>query len=357
MPVPDQRDPGLTCSLLQGWLRDRLPPAEGLIVTGLRTPSGSGFSGETLLFDAEWTERGVRRRQPLVARVAPTAYRLFPEPRFEDQCRVMRILGGQTDVPMPAVRWFEPGQDPLGAPFVIVDQVPGLVPCDVPTYHQEGWVADASPAERARMWWGALEVLARIHRLDVDGLGLRFVDRPEHGRTGLDQQLGYYERFLAWAGAGELPDAREALAWLRARQPDEAGPPCLLWGDARIGNVIFRDFEPRAVLDWEMVTLGQPEVDLAWFLYFDRHHSEGYATPRLAGLPSADETVARYERLLGRPMRDLAYYEVFAAMRFAVIMARLGVLFMEFGMLPPGSDYPTTNTAAMLLRVILEARC
>jgi aminoglycoside phosphotransferase (APT) family kinase protein len=356
MPVPDLRDPGLTCSLLQGWLRDRLPRARDLIVSGLRTPSGSGFSGETLLFDAEWTERGVRRQESLVARVAPTAYRLFPEPRFEDQCRVMRILSRETDLPLPAVRWFEAGTDPLGAPFVVMDQVAGQVPGDMPTYHQEGWVVEASPADRARMWWGALDVLARIHRLDVDALGVRFVDRPELGRTGLDQHLGYYERFLAWAGAGELPDARAALDWLRANQPDETEPPCLLWGDARIGNVIFRDFEPRAVLDWEMVTLGQPEMDLAWFLYFDRQTSEGYATARLAGFPSREETVARYERLLGRPMRDLAYHEVFAALRLAVIMARMGVLFEEFGLLPPGSDFATTNTAARLLRVVLDQR-
>jgi len=358
MPVPDQRDPGLTCSLLQGWLRDRLPRARDLVVSGVRTPSaGSGFSSETLLFDAAWTEDATPLRVALVARVAPTAYRLFPDPRFEDQCRVMHILDRDTDVPLPAVRWFEVGSEPLGAPFIVMDHVAGLVPGDVPPYHQDGWVVQASPAERERLWWGAVDVLAGIHRLDVDALGLRFVDRPEYGRTGIDQQLGYYERFLEWAGAGELPDARRALAWLRARQPDEVGRPSLLWGDARIGNVIFRDCEPRAVLDWEMVTLGQPEVDLAWFLYFDRHHSEGSGTTRLAGFPSAGETVARYERLLGRPMRDLDYYEVFAALRFAIIMARLGVLFMEVGWLPPGSDFPTTNTAAMLLRVILEQRC
>ena len=357
MPVPDQRDPGLTCSLLQGWLSDRLPRAQDLTVSGLRTPSGSGFSGETLLFEARWTEGGTPRREPLVARVAPTAYRLFPEPRFEDECRVMRILGRETDIPLPAVRWFEAGSDLLGAPFLVMDHVAGQVPGDVPTYHQEGWVADASPADRARLWWGGLDVLARIHRLDVEALGLGFVDRPELGRTGIDQQLGYYERFLDWAGAGELPDAREALAWLRSRQPDEAGPRSLLWGDARIGNVIFQDFEPRAVLDWEMVTLGQPEVDLAWFLYFDRHHSEGSATRRLDGFPGREETVARYQRLLGRPMRDLDYYEVFAAVRFAIIMARLGVLFVEFGLLPEDSDFSTTNTAVMLLRVILDGRC
>ena len=269
----------------------------------------------------------------------------------------MRILSRETDLPLPGVRWYEAGSDPLGAPFVVMDQVAGLVPADNPTYHQDGWVVAASPADRARMWWGSLDILARIHELDVDSLGVRFVDRPELGRTGIDQQLGYYERFVEWAEAGELPDVRAALAWLRDRQPEEAGPPRLLWGDARLGNVIFRDYEPRAILDWEMVTLGQPEIDLAWFLYFDRHHSEGSAAARLAGFPSREETVARYERLLGRPMRDLDYYEVFAAMRFAVIMARLGVLFEEFGMLPRGSEFSTTNTAARLLGLILERRC
>ena len=353
MPVPDQRDPALTCALLQAWLSERLPHAGDLTVSGLRTPAASGFSGETLLFEAGWTEGGAPRRQPLVARVAPTAYRLFPEARFEDQVRVMRVLAGETDVPAPAVRWYEPAAEPLGAPFVVMDHVAGLVPSDMPTYHQDGWVVDAGPADRARMWWGALEVLARIHRLDVAALGLGFVDRPEFGRTGIDQQLGYYERFLDWSGAPELPAARAALAWLRAERPAEAEPR-LLWGDARIGNVIFRDYEPCAVLDWEMVTLGQPEVDLAWFLYLDRHHSEGSGTRRLDGFPSREETVARYEELLGRPMRDLGYYEVFAALRFAVIMARLGVLFVEFGLLPAESDFSTTNTAARLLAVILE---
>jgi aminoglycoside phosphotransferase (APT) family kinase protein len=358
MPVPEQRSPGLTASTLRGWLRRRLVDADDLTVTGLRTPSGgSGFSSETLLFEAEWTERGALRRQPLVARVAPTRYRLFPDPRFEDQCRVMQILDRETDVPLPALRWYEPDPDLLGAPFVVMDQVAGLVPGDTPTYHQDGWVSEAEPAERARMWWSSVDVLARIHRLDVDALGLGFVDRPEFGRTGLDQQLGYYERFLAWTGAGDLPVASTALAWLRANQPVEAGPPCLLWGDARLGNMIFRDFEPQAVLDWEMVTLGQPEVDLAWFLYFDRHHSEGSATTRLPGFPGPEETVARYEELLGRPMRDLAYYEIFAALRFAVIMARLGRLFVDFGLLPADSDFSATNTAMRLLGIILDTRC
>src|SRR5207302_4795251 len=139
---------------------------------------------------------------------------LFPDPRFEDCCRVMRILDRDTDVPVPAVRWYEPDPAALGAPFIVMDHVAGQVPGDQPTYHQEGWVVEAPPAARERMWWSSLDVLARVHRLDVDALGLGFVSRPEYGRTGIDQQLGYYERFLAWTGA-DLPAARAALAWLR----------------------------------------------------------------------------------------------------------------------------------------------
>ena len=345
----------MTCERLTAWLGERLPGAEHVKVSELRTPSLSGFSSETLLFDAEWADDGVRHRQGLVARVAPTAYRLFPDPRFEDCCRVMRILDRDSDLPLPAVRWYEADAGTLGAPFVVMDQVAGHVPSDQPTYHQEGWVVEAAPAERERMWWRSLEVLARVHALDVDALGLGFVDRPEYGRTGIDQQLGYYERYLAWAG--DLPVARDAVRWLRAEQPAEARPHRLLWGDARMGNVIYRDFEPRAILDWEMVTLGQPEVDLAWFLFMDRHHSEGSGTARLSGFPSPADSVAEYERLLGRPMRDLVYYEVFAALRFAIIMCRLGRLFIDFGVLPPESEFPTDNTASRLLRVILNERC
>ena len=357
MPVPNQRDAQLTCLLLAGWLAEHMPHAEGLTVSGLHTPSASGFSSETLLFDAEWTEDSVRRRQEFVVRVAPTAYQLFPEPRFEDYCRVMSILGRHSALPIPPVRWYEPDPGLLGAPFVVTNHVTGRVPADNPTYHVDGWVTEASPAERARMWWRSIDVLVEIHRLDVGRLGLAFVDRPEYGSPGIDQQLGYFERFLSWIGRPAPAVCQTALDWLRRNQPAEHGPPSLLWGDARLGNVIFSDFEPRAVLDWEMVTLGQPEVDLAWFLYIDRHHSEASGAARLAGFPSQEQTIARYERLLGRQMRHMTYYEVFAALRFAVIMARLGQLFIEFGWLPPDSDYPADNSAARLLCTVLEARC
>jgi aminoglycoside phosphotransferase (APT) family kinase protein len=345
MPVPAQRDPETTRDALGRWLAERAPGAR---IRSLQAPQTTGFSSETLLFDAEWDGR----RESLVARVAPIRYQIFPEPRFAEQYRLMRLLGERTDIPVPSIRWYEPSAEPLGAPFFVMGHIDGDVPTDMPPYHQDGWVTAIEPAERAAMWWSSLEILARIHRLS--GLDLRFLDQPGYGRTGLDQRLGYYAHYQGWAYPGPQPTASAALDWLRGHLLKEPQPPVLLWGDARIGNVIFQDGVPQAVLDWETAVLGQPEEDLAWFLYLDRHHSEGIGVPRLPGFPSAAETIARYEELLGRPMRDMAYYEVLSAYKFAVVMARIGQAFIDFGLIETDNDFPYNNTATQLLATILD---
>jgi len=107
------------------------------------------------------------------------------------------------------------------------------------------------------------------------------------------------------------------------------------------------------VLDWEMTTLGQPEEDLAWFLYLDRHHSEGVGAARLAGFPDRAETIARYELITGRTMRDMAYYEILSAFKLSIAMARIGQLFIRYGLVPADNDFPYNNTATQLLARIL----
>jgi aminoglycoside phosphotransferase (APT) family kinase protein len=354
VPVPDQRDPELTRTRLEAWLSARLPAAREVRITDMQTPSTTGFSAETLMFDACWSEPGAgpcRRR--LVAKVAPTGFQIFPEPRFGDEHRLLQALSA-TPVAVPDVHWYEPDSSVLGAPFYVIGRVDGRVPTDVPPYHTDGWVTTIGAAERERMWWSGLEVLAQVHGLDVDALGLRFVDRPGYGPTGLTQRLNYYEHYLDWGYEGEVPVASEALRWLRDHQPAEPAEPVLLWGDARIGNIIFADGEAAAVLDWEMATLGQPEEDLAWFLYLDRHHSEGVGFPRLPGFPDADATIARYRQLTGRHLASMDYYEVLSGFKFAVVMARIGQLFIHYGLIPPDNDFPFNNTASQLLAKILQ---
>lgn len=353
MPVPDQRDRELTRATLQDWLRGKLPAARNVEVSGVQVPASNGFSAETLMFDATWQEPGGgSRKDRLVAKVAPTGFQIFPEPRFAEQFRLLQILAGTT-IPVPAVHWHEPDPGVLGAPFYVMTRVDGDVPTDMPPYHTGGWLTEVSPAERERIWWAGVGVLTQVHELDVGTLGLEFVDQAGFGPTGLRQRLAYYEHYLNWAYEGSVPVAQAALRWLQEHRPAETRPPVLLWGDSRIGNIIFSGGQAAAVLDWEMATLGQPEEDLAWFLLLDRHHSEGVGVQRLPGFPDAASTIARYEQLSGRSLTDMDYYEVLSAMKFAVVMARIGQLFINYDLVPPDNDFPYNNTATQLLAKIL----
>ena len=127
-------------------------------------------------------------------------------------------------------------------------------------------------------------------------------------------------------------------------------------GKVADGNIIFDGTTPAAVLDWEMVTLGSPEMDLGWSIFLDRHHSEGLEVPRLEGFPSYAETVARYEALSGHRVRHLEYYQVFAGFRFAVIMARIAQQMVIYGVMdePSGREFELNNTVTRLLAKLLD---
>ncbi|MEW2618894.1 phosphotransferase family protein [Streptomyces sp. NPDC048106] len=358
MPVPQQRDPEVTRERLRTWLAARLPGSSDLEIAELTVPH-SGFSTETLLFRAAWRTGRTPAGGRFAARVAGRSYQLYPEARLGTQCRLQRVLYGTGVVPVPRVHWFERDPAVLGAPFYVMEQVAGQVPADLPSYHREGWVAELDEPGRARLWHGGIEALSRLHALDVHALGLHFAAltghrTPRHG-SHLDHQLDYYERYLDHFDRADDPLALRTLAWLRAHRPPEPARPSLLWGDARLGNIIFSAAgRPAALLDWEMASLGAPETDLAWFLYLDRHLSEGIGADRLPGLPGRDETVARYEELSGRTVHHLDYYEVFAGFRLMLITARLTGLVLAHGMVPPGTDFPLARNTARLLARTLE---
>jgi aminoglycoside phosphotransferase (APT) family kinase protein len=355
VPTPWQRDLARDAANLEAWLGRRLPDARELAVRDFRAPESSGFSNDTLLFELETRGPAGVRREPLVARIQPTGFQVFPEYDLGLQFRAMELLA-KTDVPVPRVRWLEEDdRTVLGAPFYLMDRVEGRVPTDRPPYHAGGWMTEISPAERAAIWWGGVECMARIHRLDPEAAGFGFLARPELGATPFRQQLAYYERYLAWSARGlPQPTIEAALAWLRANEPDDPRT-VLLWGDARIGNIIFDGTRPAAVLDWEMVTLGSPEEDLAWAIFLDRHHSEGLGVPRLEGFPSFEATVERYQALTGFEVRNLHFWQVFAGFRFAVIMARIAQQMVHYQVMTPeqGRAFELDNMVTKLLGKLL----
>ncbi len=353
MPDIRQRDPEEVASVLTRWLATRSHNGPVTEVFDVQAPASNGFSNETILCRTR-TAGGDERR--LVVRVAPTKHFLFLDAEFSTQYRVMRALADSgSAVPLPRLGIYEDDPQFLGVPFFTMDHIEGQVPPDNIPYTLEGWVIEATPEQQARMWWSGIEALASVHRTDWRALGLDWLGNPARGRPGMEQQMSYYRDFLDWAAQGlRVPVIESTWDWLVEHQPDEEGEVVLSWGDSRIGNIIWDDFRCAAVIDWEMAGLAQPELDLGWYLYFDRQFSEGLSVPRPAGFGSHEETISRYSDLMGRPMRDIFFYEVFSGFRFAVVMLRLSDLLVGSDILPYESDMGTNNIATQLLAKMLE---
>lgn len=326
-PTPKLGDTELTRKTLTAWFAARMPDASDVAITELEIPEGNGMSNVTVLFNLSYSKGGARQDRDCVGRFEPEGGGpAFPEYDLGMQYRVMDTLGRETSVPVPALLGLEEDRSVIGVPFYIMERVDGIVPSDMPPYHMEGWmVTDIGPEQRRSLWLAGVETMAAIHKLDYAALGLGFVEFRETGATQLEKQLNYWRRYLDWSmGGREYPLAQRALAWLFENQPRNE-PVKLCWGDARLGNMLFgRDYRSvNAVLDWEMVTLGHPVQDLAWWNYLDRTFYEGLNLPRLEGLPSRDETIAFWERETGLTADNYAYYEVFAGLRYTLILTRL----------------------------------
>ncbi|QZT58623.1 phosphotransferase family protein [Mycolicibacterium austroafricanum] len=338
---------------LTDWLSGKFADRSGLAVTNFVVPSSAGLSNETVLFDVEWD--GGRHSQPMVARVAPAGPGVFPSYDLNKEATVLRALGGHTAVAVPRVHFFEHSPTVFGAPFIVMERVAGQVPSDDPPFTAGGWVLDLSSDERAAMWDNAISTIAQIHNADWRGLGLEALD-PAPGGDNLTAHIGYWRNFFDWAAEGEAnPTIEHALDWLERNRPAEAGRKVLNWGDARVGNIIFSDSgQVAAVLDWEMVTVASPELDLGWWFFLERHHTEGIGLPMPTGFPDRAQTVARYQELTGHRVENLDYYEVFAGARLSIVMVRAAHMMIAAGLLPPDAPMALSNPASQLLAKLLD---
>jgi aminoglycoside phosphotransferase (APT) family kinase protein len=202
---------------------------------------------------------------------------------------------------------------------------------------------------QARVWRDCLEMLARIHRLPVSG-HFDFLERPERGRTPFDQYLNWIEEWYQWARAGRPHRVTDiAIEYLKANRPADA-QVSLLWGDPQPTNLLFLpDGSLSGVIDWEMAVLGPPEADLAWWLFFDDLFSRGMGVPRLAGLPPRAVCIEWYEAALGRPVQNLAYYDVLAAFRMAIVGMRSADRQIQRGRIPVST---TARENAPIVRLL-----
>ncbi|MCF6475113.1 phosphotransferase family protein [Nonomuraea sp. MG754425] len=317
----------------EAWLRGQVGASAS--VSGMSRPTENGLSSETLFFTATWD--GQRKR--CVARLAPAreAVPVFPSYDLGAQFEMMRLAREKAGIPAPRALWFEPDPGPLGTPFFVMERADGEVPPDVLPYTFGGWLYDASPADRRRLQDASVGLLAALHQTAFTPREL-----APFGTAGLrahvEEQRAYYE----WAhGRRRVPVLERAFAALAAHWPDDPGPDVLTWGDARIGNVMYRDFAPVAVLDWEMAAVGPRELDLSWMIFLHRFFQDITTGAGLPGLPAfmrREDVCATYRDLTGYEPRDLDFYELYAALRHGVIMARVWQRRIHFGELPSPDD-------------------
>ena len=339
-------------SMLPAWLQERMPFAEDLFISNLER-AGAGFTNVSIAFTVSWNHAGDPFCANLLFRRAGAGDPVYPDFKLDRQFRVMQCLR-DSPVPVPKVYWYEDSDRLFGFPFYIMGKIDGVVPSEYPPYHSYGICSDASPAQRAKMWWGTLQAIAGIHQLDWRRLGLDFLGVPPDGTGPLDQELAYWARYLDWAKEERQPILEAALEWLRQNRyvPERVG---LCWGDARLPNTMFTpDGNVVAVLDWDMAVLGDPEWDLSFMITLDWLLSEGTFVPRLEGFPSKEETIARYELLTGWKVRHFFYNEVFSTFRAGVVILRVQKNLLRMGIQLPGDDPILDNLSTRRLANLLE---
>jgi aminoglycoside phosphotransferase (APT) family kinase protein len=292
----------------------------------------AGYSSETIFVEATWADNGVEHRRSLVVRMTPSATGTFPHYDLVAQAQA-QVAAAAVGVPVadPVVetdpRW-------IGAPFMLMPRVEGHLIGAIA--HRDPWLGTLTPDERGLVHDGFVATLAAVHRADPSGA-------PGVPRRDLQAELEYWDGYLRWSSGGRpVPALAHALHWCRKHCPGTESEPVLLWGDARFENMVLGDdLAPRAVLDWDMTSVGAPEHDLAWFTSLDLTMQRLFGE-RVDGFPDRETAVHRFEALSGRPVRDLEWFETLAMVRSTAIMTRIGYLRRDAGkaVLLPIEDNP-----------------
>jgi aminoglycoside phosphotransferase (APT) family kinase protein len=339
------RDPVAMREQFASWLRATLPTGNQAEVVELTSPESNGMSSETLLVTARWTEDGATVERKLVARVEPPAtdYPVFTTYDLDMQFQVMRLVSTHTEVPIPETHWYEPDPSVLGGSFFVMDQVQGLVPPDVLPYtFGDNWVYDGGAEARRTIQASAVQAMAGIHSITPDRHDLSFLQLDQPGETALERSLNHWKAYHEWVVQDtRSPLLDECFAWLTDNLPDDVGGDALSWGDGRIGNMMFRDNEVVAVLDWEMAAVAPPEVDLGWMCYLHLFFQDLAVQLGASGLPDMFRPVdvaEAYASHSGQPVGDLRWHIAYAAMRHGVIMRRVTERSIFFGEAEPPAD-------------------
>lgn len=297
---------------LAEWMDARDLPGRGEPAQ-VRFLSG-GTQNEIYLID-----RGDHR---CVLRIPPTGAPPERDAGIEREWRITAALDG-TDVPhTPAVAVCT-DHSVLGRTFYLMGYVDGWSPMD-----SKRWPApfDTDLGARAGLAYQLAEGIALLSRVDWRAKGLQDLGRPDGFH---ERQVQRWTDFFARHRGRDLDGMAEATAWLRAHRPLDYIPG-LMHGDYQFANVMFEHGAPArlaALVDWEMGTVGDPKLDLAWMVQSwpedtSAPEAAGVSYVDLRGMPSRDQLVAHYADVSGRQVDDLDYYLILAKWKLAIVLER-----------------------------------
>jgi len=249
--------------------------------------------------------------------------RIVPEGRNRTMLREYRVLAALADsgVPHPRALAVCEDTDVLGSCFYLMEHVDGWSPMNT-----DGWPPpfDADLEARRGLAFALVDGIADLARVDWRARGLEGFGRPEgfHDRQ-VDRWLAHLERFRF----RDIPGLDEAAAWLRRRRPTR-WEPGIIHGDYQFANVMFRHGAPArlaAIVDWEMATVGDPLLDLAWVLMSwpdpeERDDPSTMAYVDYTGMPRRAEILERYAARSGRAVDEIDYYLVLARFKMACVL-------------------------------------
>jgi aminoglycoside phosphotransferase (APT) family kinase protein len=338
LPTADTFNDDSLRGRLLAYLRSMLGPS--VEINDLRRFT-VGFSWITFGFVAKWVDAGAPIERELVLRIGPPNG-IFAPYKASPEFFTLQSLTGST-VPAPRAYWYSDQSDALGAPFLIVELVKGEAP--IP------WTANDGPAfdETARLRIGDqfVAALAALHNFEWRGTPATNIG----GATSVDRtaeaQIDYWtQRMRKWSFR-RYPILEVALIWLRAHVPT-ATRISVVHGDFRIGNFLLLDGRISAMLDWEIVHLGDPMEDVGWMcLQAWRGRS-----PYMCHLVTREELHEKYEAGTGTPLEEpaLRYWEAFGTFKLTVMHLGASYCFEKRGF----NDLRMAGMGAQLPRMLVQ---
>jgi aminoglycoside phosphotransferase (APT) family kinase protein len=301
-------DPTLDTAALGAWLDTQDLPGRGAPIEQSYLSGGS----QNQIFEIRRGDlHGALRIPP------PTA----PETRdggILREWRIIEALDG-TDVPHTAAIAVCDDPSVLGRTFYMMGFVDGWSPIEI-TEWPEPFLSDFDA--RKGLAYELVDGIARLSKVDWQAKGLQDLGRPDGFH---DRQVDRWLAFLDRIKGREIPGLDVASEWLRTHRPIDFIPG-LMHGDYQFANVMYAHGGPArlaAIVDWEMGTVGDPKLDLAWVIQSwpddpDDVPDIGYVD--LTGMPTSEQLLARYSEVSGRQVDDMDYYVVLARWKLAIVL-------------------------------------